>query len=224
MDIIRKEKAELKVQNASLVAENNMLKQQITFLERIVSRNGPEDMIENGDSFPDASRTEISDSMLNLMNKTEPSDSILQFINKSDEDLENMQQPGCKYFIRAAPTHQFKKHVALLGVFTLLLCVYGLLPRTEPLTVQLFTKGTFGKANSIAVALKPNSETSSLLSDFDSKWADRQKNENQYGYSIFAWSIEIVVMIAYVVYLFYVAINAYKRHALKKTNTVLAPL
>ena len=153
MEIIRKEKAELKVHNASLVAENNMLKQQITFLERIVSRNGPEDMIENGDSFPDASRTEISDSMLNLMNKTEPSDSILQFINKSDEDLENMQQPSCKYFIRAAPTHQFKKHVALLGVFTLLLCVYGLLPRTEPLTVQLFTKGTFGKGTTLLLLL-----------------------------------------------------------------------
>jgi regulator of replication initiation timing len=204
--ILKQEKSELKVQNASLIAENNMLKQQIAFLERMVSRN-PEDMIDNTDSLPDASRTETSDSILHLM-------------NKSDEDLESSQSIGCKYF-RAAPSHKFKKHVALLGVFTLLLCVYGLLPRSETGTVQLFSspRHLLGRPTSNYVSLRARNGT-------PEGWTANQKIEGQgQGGGSIIGVIEIIVLLCYIVYLIYVALSVYKQqHSQKKRPFDLSPL
>jgi regulator of replication initiation timing len=194
---LNKEKTELKVQNAALITENNLLKQQISFLERVVSRNGPEDMIDNTDFLPDASRTEMS--------RTEMSDSILNLMNKSDED-EEAQSLGCKYF-RAAPSHKFKRHVALLGVFTLLLCVYGLVPRSENNSVQLFarTRVLFSRPIANAIGMKTDMDATQFGNQ------GRLGNQTDPNNGSIVWIIELITLLGYLTYFIYVAVGSYKR-------------
>jgi regulator of replication initiation timing len=196
---LEQEKADLRAHNASLITENNLLKQQVAFLERMVSRNPAEEMLDNTEfSIPDG------------VSRTDNSDSILHLINKSDEDMES-QSIGCKYF-RVAPSQKFKRHVALLGVFTLLLCVYGLVPRSETNSVQLFavTKYMFAKPTSNAVGIKidNHSSTPSTLSPDDV--LKDPKDGDQGGFTIL-WAFELIAVFSYIAYFIYVAMGVYKR-------------
>ena len=107
-----------------------MLKKQIGVLEKAVARNNKDAMFEISEHRNSQIRHE-SDSMLQFMEKNE--------MSKIDEDIDPNHIPiDCHKYTRTTPNHKFKRHMALLGVFTLLLCVYGLLPKTEAGTVQLF--------------------------------------------------------------------------------------
>lgn len=191
--ILIQEKAELKVQNASLIAENKMLKQQVGMLERMVATKVNQDDLDMIDSSHNTSRTE-PDSIINLL----PAD-----------DSEN--HPPCK-LTRVSPAHNFRKHVAMLGVFTLLLCVYGLLPRTETRTVT-FLSTLFSRRPSNAFWLKPNSTLPKM---------DVIQDLPVDGW--ISWVVEIAVLACYLAYLIYVGISFYKFRALRKKAYVYTPL
>lgn len=193
--ILMQEKAELKVQNASLVAENNMLKHQVGVLEKIISKVNQED-IDNNDSIHNTSRTEP--------------DSIINLITKGDDDLESV--PPTK-LTRVSPAHNFRKHVAMLGVFTLLLCVYGLLPRTETHTVRLFSN-LFSRPLSNAW-LKPQN-TDAVPQD--------SPGSLKFGYGWISLSVEVLMMACYLAYFIYVSVSFYKYRALRRKAYDYTPL
>lgn len=109
---LKKENAELQLKNAALTAENNLLKQQISFLERMVMKNNSNSSVEFA---PEA--TNNSNSLLPI-HKNEG-------YGTGNEDTSKESGQGMGGFMRMAPNHPFKKHVTMLGVVTLLLCVFG---------------------------------------------------------------------------------------------------
>ena len=125
---------ELKQQNSALISENKMLKQQIRELEKTVPRKNFDGMMDMQDHVSHSNILDNNPSMLHM--------------DKLEEDHDHNPVIVDKYY-RQAPNSKFKKHMTMLGVFTLLLCVYGLLPRTESGTVQLFSyRGNlFGNTN-----------------------------------------------------------------------------
>lgn len=102
---LKKENEELKVKNASLSAENNLLKQQVQFLEKMVLKS------TGSTAAPDL--------------QDEPE---LPITIKPDEQ----KKPGISIGIfRPAPVHTFKKHVTMLSVVTIMICIsYGIVAHT----------------------------------------------------------------------------------------------
>lgn len=106
---LKKENTELQLKNAALTAENNLLKQQISFLERMVMN-----------SNPNASLTNIP----------EPSNNSRFILPMQKDDARNdsmIEEPKLMSggFMRMASNQTFKRHATMLGVVTLLLCVFG---------------------------------------------------------------------------------------------------
>jgi len=129
-------------------------------------------------------------------------------LNRAPQDFEHAQvnnmHPGM--YRASNNSSKFKKHMALLGVFTLLLCVYGILPRTG---VQLFAlpkftftsnnvnnvptpnnshENAFGKANTNTATVNPTEKPAdqSRENDFgaerdvnNSNEADKQQENNR---------------------------------------------
>jgi len=94
--VVKSENENLKVKNASLTAENNLLKLQITFLEKMVLKG------QNS-------------------NEMRPEDQEKSLLPISKDD----QVPNQSKFFRPAPPHTFKKHVAIFGIVTILICTVG---------------------------------------------------------------------------------------------------
>lgn len=168
---LKKLNAELKAHNSALVVENNTLKNKIRAIEGSRPRISQDTMIE----MPGHSRHE-TDSLFQFMDKND--------MSKIDEDLDSSRIPVENKYIRTAPNHKFKRHMALLGVFTLLLCVYGLLPKTETGAVQLFAspKNIFNtQANttpSTSANQTLNSPQNSQENDFTNEEPDKNFKEN----------------------------------------------
>jgi len=152
---MKKSYNELQRENNMLLAENQSLRQKLSFFEKAVAKNNQ------------AHQMNMNPNMSNQFSEAMPShsDHILDFMDNTDnmglnrgpQDFEHNQvnnmHPGM--YRAANNSSKFKKHMALLGVFTLLLCVYGILPRTG---VQLFAlpKFTFTSSNNVNNVPTPN--------------------------------------------------------------------
>ena len=93
---MKTENENLKVKNASLTAENNLLKQQISFLEKMLMKGQ-----SNNEMKPEESTTAP----------------ILPF--KKDDQVGSMGDQS--RFFRPANPNTFKKHVAIFGIVTILI-------------------------------------------------------------------------------------------------------
>jgi len=226
--ILKQDKATLKVQNSSLIAENNMLKQQVAFLEKVLNRNGDEDGLALNTSIPD------SESVGNMMRKSVRSD--------DEQSIDLSVQPNHK-----STENRLKKHMILLGVFTLLLFVYGLMPNEPGVgNLQLFSSqksifssepdlppfkhrrgGRFGDEPRFDNMERPDDERSQDGGPFREKfvgegrrgkrhgrhgWMDRNRmrNEESDTSSSLLWVLDLFVLLSYIAYFAYVAIGVYK--------------
>lgn len=163
---LKKVISDLKTDNSHLHSENQNLKHKLAFFEKAVAKNNQAHQVHQMNQM---NQMNMSAGMPNGFAEAcpPPTDHILDFMDSNDQiglnnrgphhDFEvpqpNMQHPG---FYRASNnSSKFKKHMALLGVFTLLLCVYGILPRTG---VQLFAlpKFNFGTSNNVSTTPQPN--------------------------------------------------------------------
>ena len=113
---LKKDNSDLQLKNAALTAENNLLKQQITFLERMVMKSNP------GSSLDFKTEGVKSSNFILPMQKR---DEFSSESNCIEDGSPKEQMKGIEGFMRMSPNHPFKKHVTMLGVFTLLLCVFG---------------------------------------------------------------------------------------------------
>lgn len=202
----------LKTDNHSLHSENQNLKQKLSFFEKAVAKNNQVHQMNQMNPMNSMNMNSgMSAGMPNGFVDAcpPPTDHILDFMDSNDQiglnnrgphhEFEapqpNMHHPG---FYRASNnSSKFKKHMALLGVFTLLLCVYGILPRTG---VQLFAlpKFNFGTSNNVSSTPQPNNNnnegsfmnghsnnttvnpTSKPDQDFSPNMQDREPNGNNH--------------------------------------------
>ena len=215
------------------MAENNMLKQQIAYLERT--------------NHPNHNNNRNGQQQMALNNRD---DEGVLVDDSNDVNMPNNQAENYGYYNRAAPAHKFKRHIALLGVFTLMLCVYGLLPRSDNGGVNFLgnSKSIFNNnSDSIVVSTTNEADHSGLnvrprkpkrggrtFGHMDSDpWSEPwggnrpqsphnrrrpsfggEDEDNTYSYIITA--IEITVLLAYLGYLLYVGLSFYKSHTSKK--------
>jgi len=200
---LKKNISDLKSENHALHTENQNLKHKLSFFEKAVAKNNQVHQMNQMNMSANMSAGMpggFADAC------PPPTDHILDFMDSNDQiglnnrgphhDFDvpqpNMHHPG---FYRASNnSSKFKKHMALLGVFTLLLCVYGILPRTG---VQLFAlpKFTFGSSNNVSSVPQPNNHnegsfmnensntttvnpTSKPDQDFSPNTQDREPNGN----------------------------------------------
>lgn len=165
---LKKHISDLKQQNNILIGENQNLKHKLSFFEKAVAKNNQAHQMNMNPGMPNQFNDPCpppSDHILDFMDNTDN----MVLANRNAQDFEHAQANMHPNFYRAAPsTSKFKKHMALLGVFTLLLCVYGILPRTG---VQLFAlpKFTFNSSNNVSNLPTPNNtqETGKMNSATD---------------------------------------------------------
>ncbi len=141
---------DLKARNNSLASENQYLKQKLSYFEKNSAPVYPDTMLGGPTMIPDQ-----------LPDQT---DSILDFMDKGE--MESSQIPIEPKYIRTAPNQKFRRHMTLLGVFTVLLCIYGLLPKTEAGTVQLFAspKNLFSSSRDNTNIDSPNTQNTTINS------------------------------------------------------------
>jgi len=141
---VKKENEDLKVKNASLTAENNLLKQQIQFLERMVMKTG---------GVHDQTPTNTQANQPYLLPVSRDQDNIEEEKPKKDSHVE--LDFG---YIRPAAPHTFKKHITLLSVFTIMVCLsYGMMAATKldtSLEANLYPAGLGDFQRTVSFALQ----------------------------------------------------------------------
>ena len=210
MTLIKRENGELRVQNAALRAENNLLKQQTCFLERMVMKAGPQgNMMQQQQSM----------NMMNTQMVTTPThrgdqnfeECLLPLVNKYEERA----PPKATGYFRVAPPHTFKKHVGMLGLFTILICCYGLIGKGADGDVQLFYPRSLDEfKNSNTFSLKGINRPGNQ--EFDTMMESLIKANQEY--SSIKDMAKMLVTTSYIIYFIYVLLITNWRYLLKIKN------
>jgi len=198
MVLVKKENGELRVQNAALRAENNLLKQQTCFLERMVMKSGsqgmmnPQSMMNNQPMMATPTHQNFEECLLPLVNKYE----------------ERSPVKATGYF-RAAPPHTFKKHVGMLGLFTILICCYGLIGRGADDNVQLFypkSLNEFKNSNAFSVKGIKTQEFENMMGELIKANQEYDSLKNM---------AKMLVTTSYIIYFIYVLLITNWRYLLR---------
>ena len=191
--ILRTENSNLRVEIATLKAENNLLKQQTCFLEKMVMKAGQQAMTNTPTHNLDHDFEEC----------------LLPLVNKAEEKSTNKR---LGYF-RVAPPHTFKKHAAVLSLFTILICSYGFLGQTNDKGVEFNYPRTLDEFQSMPIMSVKNVDEYSSVGGVPPLNGGRQMNfdlslkalvkANQ-EYNTVKLIIKVAVVLGYVTYLIYV--------------------
>jgi len=120
----------LKSTNNVLSTENSLLKQQVSFFEKLF-------MNKNNNTQPQPQPQE----------NNSLDESIFSF-NDTSLDIDGLKDETPSYY-RTIPSNRIRKHTAFLGVMTVLLCLYGALTTGESKEISNFTNGLLGGNNQI---------------------------------------------------------------------------
>lgn len=120
----------LKSTNNVLSTENSLLKQQVSFFEKLF-------MNKNNNTQPQPQPQE----------NNSLDESIFSF-NDTSLDIDGLKDETPSYY-RTIPSNRIRKHTAFLGVMTVLLCLYGALTTGESTQISNFTNGLLGGNNQI---------------------------------------------------------------------------
>jgi hypothetical protein len=206
---LKKENATLQLKNATLTAENNLLKQQIGFLEKMVMKT-------NGVN-PEEGHSQMRYANNNNNNNPNNSQFILPVAKKGENEDQQYDNPNYNFGVfRTVPQHAFKKHVALLGIVTLVLCIgFISLDTTLHGAQQQFSVTQF--KNNIDLAIKSfntsgsadNTDTSEMQTSLSKLILSNQE------YNSLKTFVKYIAFTAYFVYLIYVCLIANWRFILR---------
>jgi len=200
IDELKKENAGLALKNATLTAENNLLKQQIGFLEKMIMKTS------NNNSVPEESPCTV----------THSNSQFILPIAKKEHGEPIYDNPNYNLGVfRTVPQHAFKKHVALLGIVTLVLCI-GFISLDTTLHVETHNFNVSQFKNSMNLAIKSfnTTETNEIdHSDLESSLSKLILSNQEYN-SLKSF-IKFGALAIYVIYFLYVCLIANWRFILR---------
>ena len=215
IDELKKDNSELILKNATLTAENNLLTKQIAFLEKMVMK------VNNNVLLKDDSCLSFTENQYE--NNTE---FVLPIHKKDNNDIEDsgheLRYDNPNYnlgIFRTVPQHTFRKHVMMLGIVTLLLCVSfisfdtsGIVDNQNEFAVRQFK-------NNLDIALKSiNTSTSDGLTkveqlNFESLLFKLLTNDEEYNNMKII--IKYLFIVGYCLYFIYICLIANWRFILR---------
>jgi hypothetical protein len=170
---LKVESENLKMKNASLTAENNLLKQQISFLEKMIMKGG------------------------NNSNEMRPEENSASILPITKNDQSNSDHTN---FFRPASGQNFKKHVAIFGIMTILICSFGLMTTSVDTATQ--TPGLMEFKAKVGFALKGVDEPEQM----ESIMTKLVEKANEYDG--FKTGMRYLMWTCYTIYLIYVLMIA----------------
>jgi len=202
---LKKDNANLLLQNATLTAENNLLKQQISFLEKMIMKSN------NANTIPETTSSKN-------ISPNDDSQFILPIGKKENDEVKYDDNPNYNMgLFRTVPQHAFKKHVTLLGIVTLIICVGFISFDTTGIAgTNEFAMSQF--KNNLDMAIKSINDHSEVMgninrSDLESSLSRLIVSNTEYNN--LKTSIKYVALFAYFLYFVYVCLIANWRYILR---------
>ena len=211
---LKKDNTDLLLKNATLTAENNLLRKQIAFLEKMAMKNNGEIPLTN-------------DSYLSIGGNQYENDSnfILPVHKKDsmgiDHNADELKYDNPNYnlgIFRTVPQHAFRKHVMMLGIVTLLLCVNFISFDTSSIVGNQDEFAVRQFKNNLDMALKGiNTSTDDLIKadqlNFESSLYKLLTINEEY--SNMKIIIKYLFIVGYCLYFLYVCLIANWRYILR---------
>lgn len=197
---LKEEISQLKTTNNVLSTENSLLKQQVSFFEKLfTNKQAAQQPSEN-----------VLDTSHFSFNETETE--IDQFDISHNES-------SAPTFYRAGPGGRVRKHTAFLGVMTILLCMYGAFTAGEEMQLGNIKSGFLGGNNQVNAYSLNKIGARSFATQNDGV-VDNLNSAPTNLYSILALGTKIVFILVYVLYAIYVLQKIHRHYFHNKTATL----
>jgi len=195
---LKEEIGQLKTTNNVLTTENSLLKQQVSFFEKLFTNKQAqqppvENVLENSFSF----------------NETE-----------TDIDHFELHPNETPTYYRAGPAGRLRKHTAFLGVMTVLLCMYGAFTAGEEMHLGNLKSGFLGGNNHVSAYTLSKIVVRSTDTQSQGEFDHTNDSSPTNLYSILILATKMLFIVVYVLYAIYVLQKIHRHYFHNKTSSL----